>query len=69
MQLSLAILTYGAAISEVPLFQITIPAVQITMLVALKKYYTSSANATAKPNCWRLQLQFFSNWLAKLLAI
>ena len=37
MQLSLAILTYGAAISEVPLFQITILVVQITILVALKK--------------------------------
>jgi hypothetical protein len=37
MQLSLDILTYGAAISEVPLFQITILAVQITILVVLKK--------------------------------
>jgi len=45
MQLSLAILTYGAAISEVPLFQITI-------LVVLKNYYTNSANATGKPNCF-----------------
>ena len=49
MQLSLAILTYAAAISEVSLFQITILAVQITILVVLKNYYTSSANATAKP--------------------
>jgi hypothetical protein len=38
MQLSLDILTYGAAINEVPLFQITILAVQITILVALKKF-------------------------------
>ena len=52
MQLSLAILTYGAAISEVPLFQITILAVQITILVVLKNYYTNSANATGKPNCF-----------------
>ena len=37
MQLSLAILTYAAAISEVSLFQITILAVQITILVVLKK--------------------------------
>ena len=37
MQLSLAILTYAGAISEVPLFQITILAVQITILVVLKK--------------------------------
>jgi indole-3-acetaldehyde oxidase len=54
-------LNYGAAISEVSLFQITILAVQITILVAFKIFcYNSSANVTAKSNCWRLQLQFFS---------